>query len=54
VVAVSFGNVIQNQFTTARNMPFGAALAFELSAIVLGLLVLYAWYARRRGAEDLL
>jgi spermidine/putrescine transport system permease protein len=50
---ILIGNVIQNQFTTARNPPFGAALAFELTAIVLALLVVYAWYAKRRGGEAL-
>lgn len=49
------GNLIQNQFAVARNKPFGAALAFELTAAVLLLLVTYAVWARRRGAgEDLL
>ena len=32
------GNLIQNQFAVARNQPFGAALAFELTAAVLLLL----------------
>jgi len=48
-----FGNLIQNQFAVARNQPFGAALAFELTAAVLLLLLGYAALARRRG-EDLL
>lgn len=48
------GNLIQNQFVVARNPPFGAALAFELTAAVLALLVAYALYARRRGGEELL
>lgn len=45
------GNLIQNQFTSARNPPFGAAVAFELTAMVLAMLALYAMYARRRGEE---
>jgi spermidine/putrescine transport system permease protein len=45
------GNVIQRQFTTARDQPFGAALAVELTVLVLALLAAYAIYARRRGEE---
>ncbi len=45
------GNLIQNQFAVARNKPFGAALAFELTAAVLLLLLAYALYARRKGEE---
>jgi spermidine/putrescine transport system permease protein len=48
------GNLIQNQFAVARNRPFGAALAFELTAVVLALLFAYALYTRRRGGEELL
>jgi len=48
------GNLIQNQFAVARNQPFGAALAFELTAAVLLLLLGYAALTRRRGSEDLL
>ncbi|HKI03413.1 MAG TPA: ABC transporter permease [Thermoanaerobaculia bacterium] len=48
------GNLIQNQFAVARNKPFGSALAFEMTAAVLLLLVAYAVYARRRGGEELL
>ena len=36
------GNLIQNQFAVARNKPFGSALAFELTAAVLVLLLAYA------------
>ncbi|MCX5662440.1 MAG: ABC transporter permease [Planctomycetota bacterium] len=45
------GNMIQNQFTTARNQPFGSALALELTLLVLLLLIAYAAYARKRGEE---
>jgi spermidine/putrescine transport system permease protein len=48
------GNLIQNQFAVARNHPFGAALAFELMAAVLLLLLAYALYMRRKGEEVLL
>jgi spermidine/putrescine transport system permease protein len=43
------GNLIQNQFAVARNQPFGAALAFELTAAVLLLLFALAMMGRRRG-----
>ena len=45
------GNVIQRQFTTARNKPVGAALAVELTLLVIAMLVAYVIYARRKGAE---
>ena len=48
------GNLIQNQFAVARNKPFGAAVAFELTAAVLLLLWAYARYTRRRGEDVLL
>jgi spermidine/putrescine transport system permease protein len=51
---VLVGNLIQNQFAVARNKPFGAAIAFELTLVVLLLLWLYAGYTRRKGAEALL
>jgi spermidine/putrescine transport system permease protein len=48
------GNLIQNQFAVARNKPFGAAVAFELTAAVLLLLFVYGRYTRRRGEDVLL
>ncbi len=45
------GNLIQNQFAVARNQPFGAALALELTAAVLLLLFGYARFARRAHRE---
>ena len=41
------GNVIEAQFQGSRNAPFGASLAFELSAVVLALLMVYAFYMKR-------
>jgi spermidine/putrescine transport system permease protein len=35
------GNLIQSQFAVARDMPFGAALSFVLSLVVLILLVVF-------------
>lgn len=41
---VLIGNLIQNQFTSGRNWPFGSALAFLLMAVVLvGMLVRLRW-----------
>jgi len=48
------GNLIQNQFAVARNPPFGSALAFELTAAVLLLLLAYALFMRKTGGEVLL
>jgi spermidine/putrescine transport system permease protein len=48
------GNLIQNQFAVARNKPFGAAIAFELTAAVLLLLLAYARYTKKRGQDVLL
>ena len=48
------GNLIQNQFQMANNKPFGAAVAFELTAIVMVLLMAYAWYTKRKGQEAML
>lgn len=45
------GNVIQRQFTTSRDKPFGAALAVELILLVMAMLAAYAIYAKRRGME---
>lgn len=48
------GNLIQNQFAVARNKPFGSAIAFELTAVVLVLLLAYAFYTKKKGQEVLL
>jgi spermidine/putrescine transport system permease protein len=48
------GNLIQNQYAVARNAPFGATLASELTAAVLLLLLAYALYAKKKGGEPLL
>jgi spermidine/putrescine transport system permease protein len=47
---VMAGNLIQNQFTTARDWPFGSAASLGLMAIVGALL----WWFLRRKAEALL
>ena len=40
------GNLIQNQFTTARDWPFGSAVSLLLMAIITAILVL--WMRRDR------
>lgn len=35
------GNLVQNQFTTARNWPFGSAASFVVMTLVLGAVILY-------------
>jgi len=47
--SVMIGNLIQNQFTTARDWPFGSAVSLALMAIVVLLVVLFL----RRGEEAL-
>jgi len=48
--SVMIGNLIQNQFTTARDWPFGSALSLVLMAIVMVLL----WLFTRGDSEGLL
>ncbi len=48
--SVMIGNLIQNQFTTARDWPFGSAVSLALMAIVMVLLVAFV----RRQDEGLL
>jgi spermidine/putrescine transport system permease protein len=45
------GNLIQNQFALARDMPFGAALSFLLSLVVV--LLLYVFRRPIRAMESL-
>lgn len=44
---VMVGNLVQNQFTTARDWPFGAAL----SLLLMGLVVLVMWFLGRHSEE---
>jgi spermidine/putrescine transport system permease protein len=46
---VMIGNLVQNQFTTARDWPFGSAVSLALMAIVVLLVIL----SLRRGEEAL-
>jgi spermidine/putrescine transport system permease protein len=45
--AVLIGNLVQNQFTIARDWPFGAAASILLMGIVMAMLVIL----RRRGGD---
>ncbi len=47
------GNVIEDQFAVARNQPFGSAVAFLLTFVVLGIL-LASLRSTQRGARELL
>ena len=47
--SVMIGNLVQNQFTTARDWPFGSAVSLVLMAIVVLLVILFL----RRGEEAL-
>jgi len=49
--SIMIGTLVQNQFTTARDWPFGAALSLFLMALTLGLLYLAS---KRSSGEDLL
>ncbi|MBP0724662.1 ABC transporter permease [Bacillus sp. RG28] len=46
------GNVIQNQFLSARNWPFGSALSLFLVVISIILIGLYYLATRRIGSEN--
>ena len=46
---IMIGNLVQNQFTTARDWPFGAAISLALMALVMVLLMAMA---RRRSGEQ--
>ena len=46
---VMIGNLVQNQFTTARDWPFGSAVSLALMAIVGVLVVLFL----RRDSEEI-
>jgi spermidine/putrescine transport system permease protein len=48
--SVMIGNLVQNQFTTARDWPFGSAVSLALMAVVMLLLAALV----RRSDEGLL
>ena len=44
----TIGEVIQNQFTKARNQPFGAALG----VLLLAIFIFSLWLSRRMRREE--
>jgi spermidine/putrescine transport system permease protein len=48
--AVMIGNLVQNQFTTARDWPFGSAISLAVMAIVVLLMIVFL----RRDTEEAL
>jgi spermidine/putrescine transport system permease protein len=44
------GNVVQQQFTGARDWPFGASLSLVLTALVMVLL----WAVMKKGGKELI
>jgi spermidine/putrescine transport system permease protein len=51
--AILVGNVIQQQFGSSLDYPFGAALSFLVTGLTLGVLYAYSRYAGERGLADL-
>jgi len=47
---VMIGNLVQNQFTTARDWPFGSAVSITLILLAIGALALFYW----RGPKEAL
>jgi spermidine/putrescine transport system permease protein len=45
------GSLIQMQFTSSRNWPFGAALSIAITAVILLVMMLRAWKAPTREAR---
>ncbi|MFI9588735.1 ABC transporter permease [Nonomuraea sp. NPDC052265] len=45
--SIMVGNLVRNQFLTARDWPFGSALVLALIAVLILLLLVQAWAARR-------
>ncbi len=45
------GSLIQMQFTSSRNWPFGAALSIAITAVILLVMMLRAWQAPRRAVR---
>ena len=48
--SIMIGNVVQQQFTSARDWPFGASLSLALTALVMLLL----WFLMKRGGKELI
>lgn len=50
--AIMIGNVIERQFKSANDWPFGSALSFLLMYVTFGALALRAYYAARSKGVD--
>ncbi len=50
--SIMVGNLIRDQFLKARDWPFGSALTLALIAVLLVLLFLQAWAARRYSGGE--
>ncbi|MEV5408409.1 ABC transporter permease [Thermopolyspora sp. NPDC052614] len=50
--SIMVGNLIRDQFLKARDWPFGSALTLALIAVLLVLLILQAWAARRYSGGE--
>jgi spermidine/putrescine transport system permease protein len=48
--SIMIGNLVQNQFTTARDWPFGSAASLALMAMIM----LMLWFAVKRGGKELM
>ncbi|MCK5503300.1 MAG: ABC transporter permease, partial [Tritonibacter mobilis] len=43
------GNLVEQQFLSARNWPFGSALSVVIMAVVLGVMLVYVTRLAREG-----
>ena len=50
--SIMVGNLIYDQFLSARDWPFGASLAFILIGIMMSLLLVQAWLVNRTAGHD--
>jgi len=48
--SIMIGNVVQQQFTSARDWPFGASL----SLVLTGMVMLLLWVVMKRGGKELI
>jgi spermidine/putrescine transport system permease protein len=46
------GNLVEQQFLSARNWPFGSALSMIVMVVVLTVLLSSMAFARRRGGQN--
>jgi spermidine/putrescine transport system permease protein len=46
------GNLVEQQFLSARNWPFGSALSMIVMAVVLTVLLTSITFAKRKGGQN--